>query len=592
MFCENCGELLDDGVLFCTKCGQRVTQGEAAQIREDAAEARAEMSQVREEAAAAASIVDLPVQKPGKSSKKMWLWIALAAVLVVVLAVGLANYKVLANSMGKLVMSPQEYYAYIEKNALEDMTSGFRTYYDKAFEAYGNMNDQSMEYSLDVELGELICDLLTTSLEIEDATGLSKIGMDFKLSMKEQLFFGELAGRLGDDRLISVNAVADLDKSMVYAQLPELSGSYIGMDISESAEEITTAVDEYVSAMEVYPSGEALEGILNRYATIIIDSFAEVSEEKAVVTVEEMEQKSTKLCASMTEAEAVAMLEHVLTEMKADEELIDMLAAFATYAEGMEEAEFRALILDSFDEYLANVETYKAEADADRKFIMSIWVSNKGEIIGREFAVDELIISYLMPAKGQNYNYQMLINVEGTEIEALGAGTKTDSDMTGEFVVKMDSVEYGELKLFDVTLEHLNLDKWEKGLEEISYRIKPAKELYVQLGAGAASSLLADYELVYEMNAEEKETTTSLAIVNGEQLLFKLNVFARIDSAMDVAIPAESILVEGDEDLMNWLTTVDFDGFMENLKQSDMPTELLDIIESYVNEFKTIVYYD
>ncbi len=619
MFCTNCGDLLDDGAVFCTKCGQRVVQTEEAQAREEAAAAQAEMTQVREEAAAvqaemaqareeaaaaqaemaqvrteAEPIAMEALQKPVKGSKKKWLWIALAAVLVVVLAVGLANFKVLANSMRKLVMSPQEYYAYLEKNAVEEMAAGYVELYDKSLGAYGDVTNQSIDYSLDVELGELICDLLGSSLELEDASGLSKIGVDLNLSLGEKLFFGELAARLDDDRLISVNAVADMETAMVYAQLPELSASYISADISENAEQITAAVEEYAGMMDIYPAGEVLESIINRYAAIIIDSFAEVTEEKAVVAVGEMEQNSTKLCASMTGAEVIAMTEHILTEAKADEELLEVLVDFVNYAEGMDEAEIRAELLEAIDDYLANAETYKAEADADSKLTMSIWVNQKGEVIGRELAINEseLMISYQMPEKGKEYGLQAQFAMEETVVELLGTGTQENGDMTGTFVVKLDSPETGELELFDVTLEHLNLDKWEEGLGEMTCRIKPKKELYSELGLGAAASLLVGYELIYEVNSEDMQATTSFTIANGEALLFKLAVFAKVGDAKDVTVPTESILMETDEDLLEWMMTIDFDGFMENLSQSDMPAELVELIEAYVSEFEAIMSYD
>ena len=266
-------------------------------------------------------------------SKKVWIIGAVAAALVVVLAVVLVNFQSLANATRKLAMSPQEYYSYIEKKQLEEMTSDFFVNYDKSLGMYGDASGQSLEYALDVELGELVCEAISSSLGVEDVSGLSKIGMDFKVATNEENYSGGIAARLGDRSLVSLNALAQMEKGMIYLQLPELSNKFIGVDISAEMSELEDAFAEYGNVLELYPEGEVLEDMIHRYMTIVIDSFEDVKEVKDVVTVGDYEEKCTTLCATMTEPEMYTMLEAILKEAKDDKALQDMLVGFVAYAE-------------------------------------------------------------------------------------------------------------------------------------------------------------------------------------------------------------------------------------------------------------------
>lgn len=622
MFCTNCGELLDDSAVFCTKCGQRVEQtavtiakeeviDTVASVEEEMTVTNTEVQEVAqgmmysqpEVSYTGTSQMNVPVQeqivepvaqKPKKSSKKVWIGLGIVTILLVAAVAVFINFDVLANSARMLTMSPKEYYAHIEKKAVQEMASEFAVSYNNSMDNYMNFSDKNLEYSLDVELGEMLYEMLGGALNLEDASGLSKIGLDFSVSMGEEIFGGEVAARLGENCLISVNALADIGKGMVYAQLPELSERYISVDVSEEMNEIAEVFEGYADITGVYPEGEVWESIVNRYMTIVIDSFEDVTKEKDVVTVGAFEQKGTKLCATMTEEETIDMVAAILTEVKSDNELMDVLVGFSVYAGGADEQMIKDTIIEAIDEYLANMETYKEEADANNKLTMSIWVDNKGEVIGREFAVnkDELIISYQMPQKNKEFGYQLLMGSDSSMFEINGTGTKNAEQMTGDFAVKLSGEEVGETNIANFSIESLNLTKWNEGLLEGSFRIKPDKDLYSKMGLGAASALIENYEIVYEVKSDNSESTVAFSLVDGEELVVKVNVFAKISEADGLAIPSDSILMEDEEKLLNWIATMDFDKFMENLSKSGMPAELVDIIEIYINEFETMVYYD
>lgn len=582
MFCKNCGDLLDDGALFCTKCGQRVEAETATEVREEAAPA---MEQ------APVELAEQKPQEPAKSKKPFIIGIV-AVVLVIALGVVFANFQVVANSFMKLVLSPEKYYAHIEKKEVKEMASELAVSVDNSAVGVVDTSDMSGRYVMDLELGEVIYESLGDSLGLEDASGLSKIGLDFFISVKEDVYSGELAARLGQNRLVSVNAIGDLEKGMVYAQVPELSERYISADVSEELDSMTEAMEQYTSSSSFYPEGEVIEELLNRYVGIMIEHVQNVTEEKETLTVGEIEQKCTVLSASMTQVEAITMMEAVFTEAKSDEELLDLLAECVAYVDSTDVQTERQAIVEAIEDYLAEADSYKEDASENSMLTLRVWVSNKGEVVGRELTLteDDIVFAYQMPQKGKEFAYQLKMGSVTDIIEISGAGTKTASDMTGEFAVKLDSDETGAMNLFTLTIERLDLDKWEEGYLDIRCSLKPDRDLYTTL-IGVSGALFTGYELVYEAQTDKTGEAGELSLVNGEEMIFKLTASTKLDKAQEVSMPTDSILIEGDEDLMTWIATMDFDKFMENIEQSDMPAELVEMIEAYVNEFESMMSY-
>lgn len=643
MLCTNCGDMLEDGAVFCTKCGQRVIQESvteataevAGQVREAATEAAVQQQKpVTEEKEAATGTVNLsketvtpsanqtqdtvtqsaftsqsdnyisresvieaeatPLKQSKKPSKKFWIIGAVTVVLVAVLAIVAVNFQSFANSVKMLTMSPKEYYSYIEIQQLQENTSAMVSNYDRTLEVYGNESGQGLEYGLDVEFGELVCEAISSSLGIEDVSGLSKMGLDFKFATKEDVCSGEIAARLGDTSLISLNALAQLEDGMIYMQLPELTDKFIGIDVSAEMDELVEVFAEYGNLIEAYPEGAVLEDVMNRYMTIAINSFEDVKETKDVVTVGEYEEKCTVLCATMTEPEMYTMLENILKEAKDDKDLQNMLVGFAAYMEGTDEQELRNSFVEAIDAYLQNAELYRNQADANNYFSMSIMVNKKGEVIGRKFEVNkqDFLVSYMKPQKKDAFGYELKVGSIDTYIIVEGEGIKNASEMSGEFLVKMDSMDQGQFNIATLVLENMDMKKWEEGLLDVTCRIKPDTELYKELGAGAAGVFLAGYELVYEADTEKDQSHVGLSVVNGAELIFKFMVSMKVGQYEVMETPADSILYETDEDLLAWMQTMDFDKFMENISQSGMPAELVEIIEEYVDELSVILSYD
>ncbi len=643
MLCTNCGDMLEDGAVFCTKCGQRVipesvteaTAEVAGQVREAATEAAVQQQKpVTEEKEAATGTVNLlketvtpsanqtqdtvtqsaftsqsdnyisresvieaeatPLKQSKKPSKKFWIIGAVTVVLVAVLAIVAVNFQSFANSVKMLTMSPKEYYSYIEIQQLQENTSAMVSNYDRTLEVYGNESGQGLEYGLDVEFGELVCEAISSSLGIEDVSGLSKMGLDFKFATKEDVCSGGIAARLGDTSLISLNALAQLEDGMIYMQLPELTDKFIGIDVSAEMDELVEVFAEYGNLIEAYPEGAVLEDVMNRYMTIAINSFEDVKETKDVVTVGEYEEKCTVLCATMTEPEMYTMLENILKEAKDDKDLQNMLVGFAAYMEGTDEQELRNSFVEAIDAYLQNAELYRNQADANNYFSMSIMVNKKGEVIGRKFEVNkqDFLVSYMMPQKKDAFGYELKVGSIDTYIIVEGEGIKNASEMSGEFLVKMDSMDQGQFNIATLILENMDMKKWEEGLLDVTCRIKPDTELYKELGAGAAGVFLAGYELVYEADTEKDQSRVGLSVVNGAELIFKFMVSMKVGQYEVMETPADSILYETDEDLLAWMQTMDFDKFMENISQSGMPAELVEIIEEYVDELSVILSYD
>jgi len=644
MKCKKCGADISNEAKFCTGCGEPVELAKAAQevkeevaekaeeVKEEAAEKVAEVKEevaekaeevkeevaekaeeVKEEAAEKVAEVkeevaekvaevkeevaekvaeakesiseatDAIQEKAKKLSKKAW--IVIAAVAVVLLLV-LCNLSVVANTMSKLVMSPEKYYAHVEKKEMKQLVADLASAYDNTIMSHSDVTNQSMTYNMQLELGETAYTMLESALNIEDAKSLSKMGIDVMASVKGDSISAEVAAKLGKSQLISANMVADLEKGEVYGQIPELTDKYIGVDFSDYADVAKESVEQGKKMFELLPKKALLEKLLNRYIAIALENVDGVTEKSDKISVGEIEQKCTSIRVRLKAEDAIDILEAVCKEAKDDDELIDLVAAFVVSSGYMEEAEAKEAIADSIASVLDNVDSVKENVDEEAEVVMYVWVNNKGEVIGREIKVndDEFVVSYQMPQKGKNFALEAVIGEDDDAIELKGEGKKSDSSLSGEFELEVEGS-----KLLEITVDKMNTKKTRQGLPTGKFTLKPSKSFYSEVGMGSAASMISGYEIDVEMESSKSDASISFSLMNGDDMFAKISMDAKTGSGKSASLPKKGILVEDEDDIVEWAESIDINKFVKKLSKTDLPDEFIEVLEEYSDELEDMI---
>ncbi len=621
MICKNCGSTVEDGVKFCTKCGERMdevaeavqetaevaqevaeaTQEAAAEVKEEAADVKEKVAEVAEDVKETVANVTNEVkeamegaaEKVKKFPKKA---LIIVAAIALVLIVVLANFKSVTNSVNKLVSSPEKYYASVEKNQIKELAGSFADTYDNNVLENLDFNNYSVDYGVEVELSEEARELIEEYLDVDDTDAFKKMAANFFVSLKGNVLSAEASATLGKDKLISGNVVADMEKGEAYAQVPELSDKYIGVSLDEYAEDFTEqfamVMEQSESLTKAFPKAKTVEKLINRYLTIAVENVDSVKEDKGTIKVGDIEQNCTTIRIRIKEEDAYNIAKAILEEAKDDKELHNLIADFAVAATEMTEEEMDAdEVIDMFVEEIEGLLEELEEVedfDSEEELVMNLWVDDKGEVIGREVKYDdETIFSYKMAQKGSKFEFKASVysesydyyygEYETQEITFEGTGKKNSSTLSGEFALKMKTGDES-MKLFEVVVDDFKTKKAKEGFIDGSFTFSVSKDLLEEAGAGMASSFITGYQLKIDIKTGKQAADLAISIMDDEEMFAKVALSGKAGSGKSAKLP-KGILVEDEEDIMEWAETIDTEKFLKKISKSDLPVEIVEEIE-------------
>lgn len=623
MVCKNCGSTVEDGVKFCTKCGERMdevaeavqetaeaaqetveavqetveaTQEAAAEVKEEATDMKEKVADVAEDVKETVANVTNEVKEAMEGAtekvKKMpKTALLIVAAIALVLIIVLANFKSVTNSVNKLVSSPEKYYASVEKNQIKELAGNFADSYDNNVLDNVDINNYSVDYGIEVELSEEARELLEGALNVDDTEAFKKMAANFFVSLKGDVISAEASATFGKDKLISGNVVADMEKGEAYAQIPELSSKYIGVSLDEYAEDFSeqfsVMMEQSESLAAALPKAKTVEKLIKRYLTIAVENVDSVKEDKGTIKVGDIEQKCTTIRVRIKEEDAYNIVKAILEEAKDDKDLHNVIKDFvnAVAETSEEEMDMDAdEVIDMFVEEIENAldELEEIEEfDSEEELVMNLWVDNKGEVIGREVEFDDqTIFYYKMAQKGSKFEYKAVLVADpdyGEEIIFEGTGKKNSSTLNGEYVLKMKEGEKTS-KFLEVKVDDYKIKKAKEGFIDGSFTFGISEEFLREANAGIAAAIISDYELKFDVKSGKKDAMIAVSILDNEEMFAKLKVDAKIGSGKSAKLP-KGILVEDEEDIMEWAETIDTKKFLKKIEKSDLPVEIVESIE-------------
>lgn len=497
----------------------------------------------------------MPVIPPRKKSHKK----AIAAVIVVVLllsaaATAFAFQDKIKNALSLGTKSPQEYYASVEKEAIDDGIDQLMSYMD----TYSEMKDMAMDVSADLTYDkDTVSSLLQSSMgmtlaDLENSIGipLDKIGFDMTVAMEDDDIYEKLGLSLNNVDIISAEIFMDyLNKNMLM-RVPELSPAYLKQSLDMSQYGVSSFdLDAYYKALDLIASDQTGD-FLKRYSRILIDGLTKVELSKnEELKAGNLSVKCNVLTVTIGPEEVSKIAKNVLEEARDDEYLLELVKLY-----NMSETDYR----DAIEEALSEINEAEVE---DYTITMDVYVDGSGKILGRNIEAKEAgaslgNLSYRNVSKSDKGAYQFIVGDEkGSELLNIsGNHTNTNGSYTGEAVINIDT-EGNEMMDISFELAYEDFKTEKKDNKSFTYGSLNLSS-YVMMGM--------EVRLDYDVKGETQMTALSLNM--GNTPIITLNASAKyLDGFKIPKQDANAKVYDMLTEINDYSLTMDIEGYLSEL---------------------------
>ncbi|MCH5340431.1 MAG: zinc ribbon domain-containing protein [Acetatifactor sp.] len=626
MFCEKCGTQLQDGEKFCPNCGTpvRAVTNSNGGTQQDAglqplSNMPGSMAAGGEVLSGNGAVQSQPVsdsEKPKKKSKKK-LFVAIgavaaAAVLGVVAFASELPSKI-SNLAHKTFSSSEDYYQHVEKNNTKGVANSVGSVYQSVVLDSRDFFETTSNSTITLTFGEGFNDFfkLAEGMIGEDLSWLKSISSSSSVTINGNKLSMDLSTSLNQDKLLSLIMALDLDEGAAFLQIPELSSTYLGVDLKKamgiSIDDVLDSWEdfrkEYIEVIEALPSQDRIEKLISKYIEVATACVDDVNKKSVNLKVEGVSQKCTALEVAVTPHLIVDMLEAILDEAEDDSELekliTDTVDALSDVL-GVDGDNVYENFLDEFADLCDELNDSLSDVDDDDALLLTLYVDDKGDVIGRTLEIEDdysaVEIAMLMVESSGKFGYELSMYVENewstTDIAFLGSGRKSGDKISGEFVLSYND-GYDDMDILEITTEDLDTKslkegrlngKFSVGLTSDGANILArtlARELGYSYMASVMESVLKDIEIRMSYKTAESSSECIVGVVYGKKDMISVTIAADSKKASAVNIPKskEVIFVEDERNLADWVDTIDWKKFFSGLEKTDLPDFILDPIE-------------
>ena len=629
MFCSNCGKEVPEGTKFCGFCGTPIASEAAKEaessVQETAAEAASTAPASATEAASTAQAAaaeainvaqvgawDVPQggQEPEKPKKKgkggviAAILVAVAALAAVIGGLFLFAGKNFENTIHKTFDKPKDYYTYVEKKNItamkESATSG---QVQKVFEQLKKTEGGTTE-TVTLKLGSRGKEYaaLATSAGV-DLSWLESAGVQYSLIMQDTRISAELTPILNNVKILKAAILMDVQAGKLYAGLPELAGQYFCIsagddyDFEEIQEQMGKVFEIYGKMLDSYPDADTMEKLVNKYYDIVMENIEEVVKTKATIEAGDISEECTLLTIELKGKDISKILKAVMTELKDDEDVKEMLFSFfESFKEVDEEIngeEMYNKFRESIDKALEDLDEEGIDID---KLVFENYVDKKGTIVARTITAKhedetmEVKVAWL--SKDDKRGFELSAKGDDDVITIVGNGTEKGGKFNGEFVLSVNKQKY-----VNFGIEDYNVEAAKDGNLSAIFTVKPGKDADLEsfiaeaadeVDNSALAALLSALKpsMKIKMNVEGNKHDVDFSVLDDGAELITVSVSGDVISDPEIVIPTDLIEIdtEGEFDkklLSDYVKKLDVDKVIDALKEANLPKAWTDVLDQY-----------
>lgn len=593
MFCKYCGNQLVEGSAFCDKCGEPVEKAPVVEenvenvketVVEEPAVVAEETAVIGELTAAEESVAveengfaqpqfDAPVKK---KKKGLGLLVSvIAALLACVVVVG-AFFEPLKGFAIKTIGSEEDYLEFVATKSTETATEEIAKFYGSFLKTMdsGAKQGSANKVMLTLNASDKAIDLLEEASgdaigQKLDLAWLKSISLEMNTNIKEKAMQLALALKLNDKELANAELIMDLVKQEAFVGIPSLTEKYLKTEITGDEAFDTLMNASAADLKAALPSEEIVKTLLDKYIAVILEQVDDVDKSTETVEIDDISQKLTVMKIAIDYDMMKAIATNLLETADADEQLAKIIKDFAAYLEENEYIDDADEIYDDFKDGIEQAldEIKDDESEDDFETIrLTIYVDNAHECVGYKVKVDETTAQVLTVRDGKKFAYEM--KSEGIKIT--GTGTEAKDVMNGKFTFKQNDMKLLELTCTDVTEKD---EEWSG-----KFLFTPSDELLESMGLdsmGASVVSLASPQIELIVDSKQDSPKLEVNLLTGKDLLVGLALSADSVKVSDIESP-KSGDVYTQEQLNEWLQTLDMENLMKNLENASVPKDLLE----------------
>jgi len=626
MFCENCGNKLEDNVKVCPVCGTEVEF-------EDDIEEVAESAATTETAAPQPAVAPQPEMpnyggnktNKGGLPKKLLAGIGIAVAAVVVVAAGVA----FGGPAIMRTLAPEKAYRNAEKQYLEKMVEDLMVSYDNGIDKMLNYDNTGAEIEATLTFGETLAELIDDYAKIELGEK-TEVGLKLGYATKDNKYLLNGALLWGSKTLLAPEIVMDMEEEELYATVPELSKTTMLFDMGDlnmdDFSEMTVESQEVFERLsKAYPKSKTLQNMMSSYIKVALDAVEDdmIKHAKKDLKVGKVKQSCTAYTITMDGEELAQVGIAFLEAMKDDERIEELLVEFL---DALDEKELDAD--DVYDELIEGIE-YAIEDlesfDDDVEFEMVVYVGSDGDIYGREISIegtDTYVHEYydwysdsyveetevnefsgffniLAPERGGKWALEVEFGEDDeTYFEVAGEGELSGDKRSGTLEITIDEEDSVEFKLENVCVENLLRGELSGSIiYEVGGLLEEIIDEYGDYGYYYASASLPGILLLLEENVDADMETAAiqidldgnldkfsakLSLILEEKEFIGLAASVTTTSGDSIKIPSKAMEISDEDDLMDWVEEIAFDEVLEELEKKGLPEDIVDMLDGVI----------
>lgn len=627
MFCEGCGNQIENGAMFCGNCGWKVPAG-AWNEPVLGVEPRSGMNQMQEPSYSSAPAMNqIPPQNYGgsydpnmqmyasfeqqapvpvntqkkKFSFKSPKFIVPVAIVCILLVCGIIFRDYVTNFCVKTFASDETYYQYVEKKEALKLAEEFSEGYGVYITSLSGKDDNTIKGTLTVTLGDGSMETLeayTQDLEalgLDDLSWCSTINIDYTMISNDNKYSYECVFSIGESKILNMNMIMDMDENKIYFQFPELSDAYICIEGAfEDGYGSSEIANLYGEIAESLPSEKEMQKLLGRYIKCIIESVNDVDKDLSSISAGGVSAKYTELSYDIDLKLVSNIMNNIYKTAKNDKDLKKVIGSLIDLA-GMSDYydidEFYEELMDNFKDTCDEMKEMSREQNSSAG-TMTVWVNAKGEIVGRNLSagsgLSQVELGYYAPEKGSKCGFDMFVNVYGdTVFEIEGSGKKSGDKVTGKYSMIINDMELIDFDLSKVAIEMSKKESATGSItisagrdyddfieDEFGYSYYYSSEPYMILSA------LSEYSLKIDMNSNQNKAKTTYTILNGKDVLVSVSSSTNTSKGGTVAgVSSKADVYDAEYESDMYMESLDLENYMQKLDKSVFPEEIREILE-------------
>ena len=401
--------------------------------------------------------------------------------------------------------------------------------------------------------------------------------------------------------VISADLIVDMAEEAVYLAVPELSKTYIGVDVSEipdisyymdTLDNSTEYMDALKAILSKLPEEKQVKDLTAKYLEIALNSIDDVNMKKGKTLKAEGVSESCTLLEVTLDADTLQnVIENVAEQLENDREVKAIIEKLCDEIAGLDLDELDGIDIDSEEVYEYFQDACSELADEaqyisfDEELVMSLYVDGKGVIRGRSFEFNDgwsnYTVEILNPHKGGKIGFKAAVTVDNQEFSIAGSGKESGGRVSGDF-----SAKYNGTAIVDLTVKNFDTDALKKGYLNGTVTVKAASGIgKVLYGMSSVPSMVTDLAVTVDVSMDGKSGKLAVSVAEDKDKWGTVSVSAKKESGKKASVPADknTVFIEDYSDVEDYWDTVDLDSLINTLDKLDVPSFVTDILEDFAD---------